>query len=54
MDDVDPFRMPAVADVSARLDERELSDWDRVFQETWSLLLRHHPAVAEEVAQAIG
>jgi HEXXH motif-containing protein len=53
VDDVDPFRMPAVADVSARLDEPELSDWDRVFQETWSLLRRHHPALAEGVAQAI-
>ena len=53
VDDVDPFRMPAVADVSARLDERELSGWDRVFQETWSLLLRHHPAVADEVTEAI-
>lgn len=53
VDDVDPFRMPAVTDVSARLGESDLDDWEQVFQETWSLLLRHHPAMAQAVAQLI-
>lgn len=53
VDDVDPFRMPAVGDVSGRLADRELRDWDRVFQEAWQLLVRHHRAVAEEVARTV-
>jgi uncharacterized protein len=53
VDDLDPFRMPAVPDVSARLDDGELGAWDRVFQDAWLLLVRYHPAVAEEVGQAI-
>jgi HEXXH motif-containing protein len=53
VDDVDPFRMPAVPDVTARLEASELDDWSQTFRETWSLLLHEHPAVAKAVAQAI-
>jgi HEXXH motif-containing protein len=53
VDDVDPFRMPAVPDVSSPLNESEFRAWDRVFQDSWLLLVRHHPAVTEEAAEAI-
>lgn len=53
IDDVDQFRMPAVSDVAVRLDDAELRELDAVFQATWPLLLRDHPAIADEAAAAI-
>lgn len=53
IDDLDPFRMPAITDVAAHLAPVELNTWNSVFHEAWSLLCRHHPATAAEAAAAI-
>jgi uncharacterized protein len=53
IDDLDPFRMPAITDVAPRLTSFEVGIWDSAFQETWSLLHQHHPATAEEAEAAI-
>jgi HEXXH motif-containing protein len=53
LDDLDPFRMPAVADVASRLDSLEVEQWGAALHEAWGLLDMHHPAIAGEVAEAI-
>jgi uncharacterized protein len=53
IDDLDPFRMPATTDVTPRLASFEVDGWDSAFQQAWSLLHQHHPAMAEEAAAAI-
>jgi HEXXH motif-containing protein len=53
IDDLDPFRMPGTTDVAPRQAPAEVRMWDSAFQETWSLLERHHPGVAGEAAAAI-
>jgi len=50
VDDVDPFRMPAALHLAAAPD---LSRWRPAFADAWTLLQRHHPAVAAEVAAVI-
>lgn len=52
IDDLDPFRMPASANLAPRLSAADFSRWQAVLQATWPLLERHHPAVAAEVAAA--
>jgi uncharacterized protein len=49
-DDLDPFRMPAASHLVQFTD---LDRWGPVFQAAWTLLDRHHPAVAHEVASMI-
>lgn len=53
IDDLDPFRMPATADVAPRLGAVDLDRWDAVFHDAWSLLTRHHPEIAGEVVSVI-
>jgi uncharacterized protein len=53
IDDIDPFRMPATTEVAPHLAPSEVDMWNSAFQQTWSLLQRHHPATAEEAAAAI-
>jgi HEXXH motif-containing protein len=53
IDDLDPFRMPAVADLALRVSTVDASKWDTALQEAWPLLEVHHPAVAAEVAEAV-
>lgn len=50
VDDVDPFRMPAAPHVGPAPD---LDSWRPVFAQAWTLLRRHHPEVAAEVAAVV-
>lgn len=50
LDDVDPFRMPAVLQLAAA---PELDPWRSAFKGAWTLLDRNHPAVAADVAAMI-
>ena len=55
VDDLDPFRMPAVIrdrDI-ARLGVAEIGSWRRSIQQGWRLLTAHHPGTAEEVRTTI-
>jgi HEXXH motif-containing protein len=52
IDDVDPFRMPAAANLAPRLPAVDISKWDAVLRDAWALLERHHRAIAGEVAAA--
>jgi len=53
LDDIDPFRMPAEPRVASRLPGDEVGRWEDVLRETWQLLTRHHPDIAEEFASAV-
>jgi uncharacterized protein len=53
IDDLDPFRMPAVTGLAARLTAAEARDWETALGQGWQLLAAGHPAIAEEVAAAI-
>lgn len=50
VDDVDPFRMPAVPHMVTVSD---LDRWRPAFADAWELLRLHHPAVAAEVAAVV-
>jgi HEXXH motif-containing protein len=49
-DDVDPFRLPQAACSDGRTD---LAPWRELLQRAWTLLVRSHPATAEEIASLI-
>ena len=49
IDDIDPYRFPPSAGLSARLDPGELLHWAAVLGDAWSLLLRYHRRMAGEV-----
>jgi uncharacterized protein len=53
IDDLDPYRMPAVPRLAARLSAAEIPEWVTVFQAAWELLTRDHPAIAAEVSAAV-
>src|SRR6266516_2830035 len=53
IDDLDPFRMPAVPGLAPRLGADEAGEWTRAIRHGWQLLAADHPAVAAEVAAAI-
>lgn len=53
IDDLDPFRMPAVPGLAPRLSVREADEWTRAIRQGWHLLAADHPDVAAEVAAAI-
>ena len=53
VDDLDPFRMPAVPGLSSRLSAREMSSWKTSVQQGWRLITAHHPSVAEEFRAAV-
>jgi uncharacterized protein len=53
IDDLDPCRMPGSANVAPRLDTAEVGRWAASFKDAWSLVRRHHPAMAAEVAAGI-
>jgi uncharacterized protein len=50
LDDLDPFRMPAVSGLAPRLTTREADGWATVLRQGWQLLAAGHPAVAAEAA----
>jgi uncharacterized protein len=53
IDDIDPFRMPAVAGLAPRLSARDADEWTTMIRRGWHLLAADHPEVAAEVAAAI-
>jgi uncharacterized protein len=53
IDDLDPFRMPALTTLAPRLDAAEADGWVASMREVWPLLERHHPEVAAEVEAAV-
>jgi uncharacterized protein len=53
IDDLHPFRMPAVTGLAPRLKAQEARDWQRAVQDGWRLLAAGHPARAAEVAAAV-
>lgn len=53
IDDLDPYRMPAMGNVAGRLDAGEAARWHDALVPAWATLVRHHGAVAEEVAAGL-
>jgi HEXXH motif-containing protein len=53
VDDLDPFRMPAVPDLAGRLSAADAAAWAAAFREAWPLLDRHDSGIAAEIAAAI-
>ncbi len=53
VDDLDPFRMPALTGATARLGAVEMTSWRRSIQQGWRLLTANHPGTAEEVRTTI-
>jgi HEXXH motif-containing protein len=53
IDDLDPFRMPAVAGLAPRLTAVAARGWERILDAGWSVLAAGHPTVAAEAAEAI-
>ena len=53
IDDLDPFRMPALSNVAPRMSAAQASREEETLRQAWSLLERHHPASAAEVAQTV-
>ena len=53
IDDLDPFRMPAVAGLAPRLTAVAARRWERVLDAGWSVLAAGHPTAAAEAAAAI-
>ncbi|HLJ68718.1 MAG TPA: HEXXH motif domain-containing protein [Chloroflexota bacterium] len=50
IDDLDPFRMPAVQGLASRLSAREAEEWTQAIQQGWRLLVADHAEVATEIA----
>jgi uncharacterized protein len=54
IDDLDPFRMPALADrVAPRLSAAQAGSWARALSDAWPLLCAEHPENAAEIERAV-
>jgi HEXXH motif-containing protein len=53
VDDIDPYRMPAMPGLAGPLTDRRLREWQQAFQPGWDHLARHHPETADEVRAAL-
>jgi HEXXH motif-containing protein len=53
IDDVDPYRMPLVGNVSDRLSEDEVRLWVAAFGPAWETLVRHHGMAAQEIGAGL-
>ena len=53
IDDIDPYRFPRSAGLSARLDPGEAQHWAAAFVDAWILLVRYHRRMASEVRTII-
>ncbi len=49
IDDIDPYRFPSSAGLSARLNPVEAQRWATVLEDAWTLLVRHHQRIAAEI-----
>lgn len=52
IDDLDPFRMPAVKNLAPRLSTVQTRKWTAIFQEAWPLLGPNPTDMADEIATA--
>jgi HEXXH motif-containing protein len=50
VDDLDPYRFPPGSPLAPRLEAADLAWWRARFQEAWTILRRHHPTAADEIA----
>lgn len=53
IDDLDPFRMPAVADLAARLSAHDAAYWKQLLRQGYRLLAATEPGTAAEVAAVV-
>jgi uncharacterized protein len=53
IDDLDPYRMPTMANVAGRLCPEEARRWTAAFGPAWDMLVRHHGTVAAEIAAGL-
>jgi HEXXH motif-containing protein len=53
IEDLDPFRMPAVTGLAPRLTAAEARHWAGTLRQGWQVLATGHPAVAAKVAAAV-
>jgi uncharacterized protein len=53
VDDLHPFRMPAITGATAHLGNAEMTSWRRSIREGWRLLAARHPDTADEVQAGI-
>ncbi len=53
LDDIDPFRLPASANVAPRLTDADVADWQAIVSEAWQLLKADHRADADEAAAVV-
>ncbi len=53
IEDLDPFRMPAVNEVAPRLTAAEARRWISSLRQGWQVLTAGHPAIAAEAAAAV-
>jgi HEXXH motif-containing protein len=53
IDDVDPYRMPAMSNLAEPLTDQQVREWQSALEPAWDLLVRNHPATAEEVRTAL-
>jgi uncharacterized protein len=53
IDDVDPYRMPALTALAPRLTDRQADLWADALRDAWALLRDNHPAIADEVDAAV-
>jgi HEXXH motif-containing protein len=53
IDDLDPFRMPESANTAPPLAAADIDWWSESLRAAWTLLVRHHPVAAEEIAAVI-
>jgi uncharacterized protein len=53
IDDVDPYRMPAMSNLAEPLTDQQVREWQSTLEPTWDLLVRNHPETAEEIRTAL-
>jgi uncharacterized protein len=53
IDDLDPFRMPAVPGLASRLTDQEAGRWTDTLRRGWQVLETGHADIAAEIASAI-
>jgi HEXXH motif-containing protein len=53
IDDLDPYRMPGMANMGGRLTASEADLWQKTLRGAWDVLVRHHRNIADEVTGMI-
>lgn len=53
IDDVDPYRLPSVTNLAGSLTDRKIQEWQAVLDPAWEILVRNHPATADDVRIAL-